>query len=47
MLNMRSSGYHANEKKIEKEKYSAIGRSFKLDIRNRFLMLLLFTIVFT
>ena len=39
MKNMRSSGY-PNEK-TEKEEYGA-GRHFKLDIRDRFLMLLVY-----
>ncbi len=39
---MRSSGYHSKEN-IQKEKESngAIGRPFNLDVKNRFLMLLL------
>jgi hypothetical protein len=33
---------------IERErKFGAIGRSFKLDVKNRFLMLLVYIIIFT
>ena len=39
---MRSSGYHSNEKKIEKERYGATGRHFKLNLKDRFLMLLVY-----
>ena len=38
---MRSSGYHANEKKTEKESM-VLGRPFKLDLKDRFLMLLVY-----
>ena len=39
---MRYSGYHAKRKENRKRKYGAIGRPFKFDIENRFLMLLVY-----
>ncbi len=41
MLNTRASGYHANEKKIERRKIGA-GRHFNLNLKDRFLMLLVY-----
>ncbi len=41
MKNMKYNGYHPNEKIIEKESIGA-GRHFKLDVKNRFLMLLVY-----
>ena len=38
---MRSSGYHSNEKKIEKESM-VLGRHFELNLKDRFLMLLVY-----
>ena len=41
MTNMRSSVYHSKEK-IESESIGAAGRPFKLDVKDRFLMLLVY-----
>ena len=38
---MRYSGYH-KRKDIKERKAGAIGRHFKLDVKNRFLMLLIY-----
>ena len=38
---MKYNAYHPNGKKTEKEK-SGAGRHFKLDVKNRFLMLLVY-----
>ncbi len=42
MLNTRASGYHANEKKIEKERLVQVDRHFKLNLKDRFVMLLVY-----
>ena len=42
MKSTRSTGYHANEKKIEKESVWCRGRHFKLDVKNRFLIPLVY-----
>ncbi len=40
---MRSSGYHTNEKKIEKENESLVLEDLSsLNVKNRFLMLLVY-----
>ena len=41
MTNMSYNVYHPKEKMLEKEKYGA-GRPFKLDVKDRFLMLLVY-----
>ena len=42
MINMRYKRLSTNEKKIEKRKYGALGRHFKLDLKDRFLILLVY-----
>ena len=47
MTNMRYNVYHqSKEKMLEKENYGA-GRPFKLDVKDRFLMLLVYYRIFT